>query len=70
MTIDLDQILSEEQYIRVKRMLSCDTGKEMRLSAIKEYYRRPDVADRIVKSGYDTNLLAHLTIMKFQVNDD
>jgi len=66
MKIDLDQILSEEQHIRVKRMLSCDAGKEMRLNALKEFYRRPDVADNIIKSGYDTNLLAYLTIINYE----
>lgn len=43
--------------------MSCDAGKEMRLSALKEYYRKPNVAEKIINSGYDTNLLAHLTIM-------
>ena len=57
----LGQILTLEQLIMVERMLSC--SRTQRVQALKEYYRRPPIAESIRGAGWDPETLAYMTAL-------
>ena len=58
----LRRVLTEEQLIRVERIMSCDKGCDQKINALKEYYSRNDVKDQVTRKGWDTDMLAYTTI--------
>ena len=58
----LGSVLTREQLIRVEWILSCDAGKNRRLDALREYFRRPEVSNGIKESGWDPYTLAYTAI--------
>ena len=66
----LGKVLTREQLIKVDRLLSCSTGKYQRVSALLEYFRRPDVSVTIKESGWEPRVLAHIIMHNYDRQRD
>tara|TARA_Y100001963_G_scaffold125455_1_gene177068 strand:+ start:3394 stop:3633 length:240 start_codon:yes stop_codon:yes gene_type:complete len=66
----LGEILTREQLVKVEQILSCETGRNKRMDALKEYFRRPDVSSEIRESGWDPYTLAYLSALSFDSKNE
>lgn len=66
----LGSVLTREQLIKAERILSCDAGKNKRMAALWEYFRRPEVSKDIKEAGWDPYILAYMTTINYDRQRD